>query len=427
MGLDLAAVKQAIDDLGTSHKKYRDTNDDRLKALEAGNEARAKELDQRLAKFDADITAAAAIKREIETEMKVERERIDDLERHGTKERKQIEVMRDQHCELFVKALRGQFDDPDSKHELKQHEAKMMEAKAITVGTASAGGYAVPEELSRDIEKLERLFSPVRDLVKVVPTGRSDYKELISIGGTTSGWVGESGTRSETETSALREKAPTHGELYAYPQASEWSLDDMFFDVAGWLTEEVSEEFAIQESTAILSGNGTNKPTGMLNTTPTTATDSASPLRDEDAYQYIASAASPDAILPDTLLDLVYAVNTRYRSNASFAMNSLTTGAVRKLKDANDQYLWAPGLAVGEPDRLLGYAHVTWEQMDDVGANNFPVGFGNWRRAYLLNEITGMRMTVDQVTNPGFVRFFIRRREGGIVLNNNAVKFLRTT
>lgn len=34
-------------------------------------------------------------------------------------------------------------------------------------------------------------------------------------------WVGESGTRSETATPQLRERAPTFGELYAYPQCTE--------------------------------------------------------------------------------------------------------------------------------------------------------------------------------------------------------------
>ena len=92
--------------------------------------------------------------------------------------------------------------------------------------------------IARGIEKLERKLSPVRDLVKVVPVGTSDYKELISIGGAASGWVGESDTRSETGTPQLREVTPTHGEVYAYPQASEWSLDDALGsadDLDGWL------------------------------------------------------------------------------------------------------------------------------------------------------------------------------------------------
>ena len=62
-----------------------------------------------------------------------------------------------------------------------------------------------------------------------------------------------------------------------------------------------------------------------------------------------------------------------------------------------------------------------------VGANLLPVAFGDFRRAYLLTQRVGLRITRDNVTNVGFVRFYIRRREGGIVLNNDALKFIKTT
>ena len=65
------------------------------------------------------------------------------------------------------------------------------------------------------------------------------------------------------------------GELYAYPQASNWSLQDIFFDVQQWLVDEVAADWASQEATAIISGNGTNRPTGILNTTPASTTDTA--------------------------------------------------------------------------------------------------------------------------------------------------------
>jgi HK97 family phage major capsid protein len=307
-------------------------------------------------------------------------------------------------------------------------ELKMREQKDVTIGSDAGGGYAVPEQISRDIGVLEKKYSPVRDLVRVVQIGTSDYKELLTIRGATSGWVGETGSRSATGTPTIRNIVPTQGELYAYPQASEWSLDDPFFSLESWLTENVAREFALQEGSAVLTGNGTTKPTGMLNTTPVTTADYASPLRAAAAYEYVASDLTPggSGVLADTLFDLVYKLNTSYRAAGVWIMNSTTLGAVRKLKDTTNQYLWQPGLVAGQPDRLLGYPISTWEQMSDIGANNFPVGFGDWREAYVLVDRVGLRVTRDQVTNPGYVRFYIRRRLGGIVRNNDAAKFLRT-
>src|SRR5690606_12208794 len=134
----------------------------------------------------------------------------------------------------------------------------------------------------------------------------------------------------------------------------------------------------------------------------------------------VASDLSPggSGIVPDALIDLVFRVNSMYRTGASWVMNSATAAAVRKLKDAEGNYLWAPGLAPGQPDRLLGYPVAYWEQMDDIGANNFPVAFGNFRRAYAIYDRTQVRVTVDaNITTPGRVKYFVRRREGGIVLN----------
>jgi HK97 family phage major capsid protein len=82
-------------------------------------------------------------------------------------------------------------------------------------------------------------------------------------------------------------------------------------------------------------------------------------------------------------------------------MNSATVAVVRKLKDENNQYFWAPGLTAGQPDRLLGYPVETWEQMDDVGANTCPIAFGDFRRGYLLVDCVGLRITVgSNITAP---------------------------
>jgi len=343
-----------------------------------------------------------------------------------------MQQRQDEYKEAWVSWIRNKGQSPSDEQKLQTLLKEMVIKGDVTIGTGSAGGFAVPKVVSDQIERLEKRFSPVRDLVKVVNTGTSDYRELVNIrqsplSSALSGWVGETGSRPATATPSLREVVSTNGELYAYPQVSEWSLDDIFFDVEAWLAEEVAQEFALQEGAAVISGNGTSKPTGMINSAPTSVADFASPIRAAAVYQFIASAASPDAILPDSLITLVYTLAQQYRARATFTFNSATAGAIRKLKDTTNQYLWQPGLAAGEPDRLLGFPTAVWEQMQDVGANTHPVAFGDFRRAYVLTQRVGLRMTRDNVTNIGFVRFYIRRREGGIVLNNDAIKFLKTT
>jgi HK97 family phage major capsid protein len=274
-------------------------------------------------------------------------------------------------------------------------------------------------------------FSPVRSLVKVTRAGTSDIKRLVDLNGAESGWRSETGSVTETDTPKLREITPTGGELYAYPKATNWSMEDVFFNVGQWLASSVAEAFAKQEGAAVVSGNGSSRPTGMLNTSPVSTADFASPLRAAAAYQFLPSVSesSPAVaeILPDALIDLTYLLNSKYRAGASWAMNSTTAGIVRKMKDTTGRYLWTDALSAGQPNVLLGYPVALWEDMPDVGTNQFPIGFGNFARGYELIDRSETVITLDPYTTPGFTKFYIRKRVYGHVSNNDAVKFLKTT
>lgn len=423
----IIVIKDAIEAQAKLFESFKETNDKAIEALRKGDEGLAKELNAKLDKIEEALKVENKKKSDWEAEIKFFQDRLEELEsRAKTPGKTAADKRADEHKDAFLTWMRHKGAMPQDEQRLYEIERKMMEAKDITVGSSAGGGYALPKEISRMIEQFELKFSPVRRLVKVVPVGTSDYHQLLNLRGTTSGWVGETGSRSASNTPQLRDIVPTHGELYAYPQCSEWSLDDLFFNVENWLAENVADEFAFQEGEAVIRGNGTNKPTGMINTTPVTTDDFASPVRAAAAYQYVPSVASPFVVTADSLIDVTYKLNSAYRSNGVFVMNSNTIAGVRKLKDTTNQYLWQPSLQAGQPDLLLGKRIETWEQMDDIGSAKFPVAFGDFARGYLLVDRVGMRITRDNVTNPGFIRFYVRRREGGIVLNNDAIKFIRT-
>lgn len=421
-------IKAAIDQTATAFEEFKKVNDQRIEALKSGQESRAKELDAQLTKINASITASTELKAAVEREQAFLRERVEELEAKGKSPGKTgAEKVMDEYKTAFMGWMRSRGQSAEHEQKMQQVAQKAAaEHKDITIGTGSAGGFGVPEEISREIEKHELKFSPVRSLVKVVRAGTSDYKELLAINGATSGWVGETGSRTATTTPTLREITPTHGELYAYPQVSEWSLDDVFFNVESWLSEAVGESFAVAEATAVLSGNGTNQPTGMLNSAPTAVSDETA-SRAAAVYEFIANVDAGLALLPDRLIDTQYKLNSAYQMGAVWAMNSTTAGVVRKLKDTTNQYLWQPSLIVGQPDTLLGKPISVWEQMAAIANNAHPIAYGNFRRGYVIADRVGLRITRDSVTNIGHVRFYVRRREGGIVLNNNAIKFIKTT
>jgi len=202
----------------------------------------------------------------------------------------------------------------------------------------------------------------------------------------------------------------------------------MFFNVEDWLVENASEQMKKALELAVWSGNGTSRPTGLINATPVLTADTASPDRADAALQYVATdSASPEALGGDDIFDLVYSLNRGYRSNAKFGCNQNTQAAIRKLKDTTNQYLWEPSLQSGQPARLVGYEIFTYEDMaDPTTADGFYCAFGDWKKAYTLPYRTQLEITVDNnITAPGYVKFYIRRRYGGIVANNDALKLLK--
>ncbi|MEC9433432.1 MAG: phage major capsid protein [Pseudomonadota bacterium] len=299
------------------------------------------------------------------------------------------------------------------------------EKKAVSTGTDAAGGFAVPSLIATEIEKKIVEVSEVRQFAKVVTVGSPEYRELVDIGGATGEWVGEGDTRNTTNTPGLHIAEPTFGTMAAKPEASEESLDDIFFNVESWVTDSATETFRVMEGAAFISGNGTKKPTGFLAGTPT---DDADGARAAGVLQYVVTGADGDfnALNPaDALAVLVHTMKAGYRSGAVWAMNSLTAAACRILKDADGRFLWSASLAEGSPDILLGHRIAYFEDMPDIGSDAFAIAFGNFKRGYLIADRVGLRITRDEVTKPGFVKFILRKRVGGCILNDEAIKLLK--
>ena len=315
-------------------------------------------------------------------------------------------------------------------------ELETLQQKAVTIGTDGAGGYAVPEQLAQQILQRLRDLSPIRQIARVMPVSSSDFKEIVDVGGISSGWVGEGDTRTETDTPSIEEVAPTFGTCFAYPKASEESLADIMFDVQSWLVDRASEELAIQEGAAFISGNGTKKPTGFLNGAPSSNDDSGSPERAFGTLKYLAtgdangfgslSTTSPEHYPADVLWQTVYDLRAGYRMNARWVMNSATAGVIRRFKDADGRYLWQDSLQAGQPALLCGYPVTIAEDMPDIGSNAFPVAFGDFDRGYLVADSFSVRVTVDSnITTPGQIKFYVRKRVGGKIRDDHAIRLVK--
>jgi len=300
-----------------------------------------------------------------------------------------------------------------------------LEAKSADNASAGAGGFAIPREIDEQIDRTLVTISPIRAIANVVKVGSSNYRKLITTGGTPSGWVGFEAARPETGTPTFSEVVPATGELYANPAASQHMLDDALFDVESWLANEIATEFARAESAAFIKGTGVNQPLGFLSSPNAATADGARPMGTLQAIGTGAAGAFPTTNPADKLIDLVQSLRQPYRQGAVFVMNSATAAAIRKFKTTDGAFIWQPGMIAGQPATLLGYPVIEAEDMPDIAASSLSVAFGNFKAGYIIAERAETTILRDPYTKKPYVYFYATKRIGGQVVNSEAIKLLK--
>lgn len=326
-----------------------------------------------------------------------------------------------------VKLAAGQMGAPGGPKDKEYTEAFMAHMKkgeiqaSLNKGADDEGGYLAPVEWDRTITNKLVEVSPMRQIARVQTISKAGFSKLFNVGGTGSGWVGETAARPETNTPEFKPLTFASGEIYANPAATQQILDDAEINLESWLAEEVNAEFAMQEGLAFISGNGTNRPTGVLTYVTGGANAAAHPF---GAIGLVNSGAAA-AITADGIIDLVYDLPSKFTGNARFILNRKTLGAIRKLKDANDNYLWQPSYVAGQPSTLAGFPVTEMPDMPDVAADAIPVLFGDFSQGYLIVDRTGVRVLRDPYTNKPYVQFYTTKRVGGGLLNPEALRGLK--
>ena len=107
-------------------------------------------------------------------------------------------------------------------------------------------------------------------------------------------------------------------------------------------------------------------------------------------------------------------------------MNDATIKLLRKLKDGNGQYLWQPGLLLGQPDTLLNQKVLTSNYMPLPTTGNAAILYGDFsyywladREGRALQRLNELYAVTDQVG------FKITQRVDGRLILREAVKTLQ--
>lgn len=392
-------VKQAFEDFLAGFEAFKQGNDERLKGLE---------------RRSADVLADEKVAR---------------IDAHLTETKQKIDQLMLAQGRPLLSGERGAFDPTATERKarfdryVRKGDGGDLEVKALSEGSNADGGYTVPLEIERTIDRVLSQASPIRAIAGVRAIGGGTYRKPITTAGAASGWVGETGAISQTGTPALAALDFPAMELYAMPAATQTLLDDSQVDIEQWLADEVQIVFAEQEGAAFVNGDGSNKPKGFLH-----YTNVADVSWSWGNIGYVASGADgafADDDPADALLTLAYAPKQGYRANGRWVMNRKSESAIRKFKDSQGNYIWQPGTAAGQPATIFGYPVTEAEDMPDIASGSFSVAFGDFARGYLIVDRVGIRVLRDPYSAKPYVLFYTTKRVGGGIQNFEAIKLMK--
>ena len=154
-------LKDLLEEQNKAFDEFKKSNDELLKAKAEGKAV--SELEAKVGSAEAEI---ARLSKELDEVAK----KANRPGAAGNDEKAHIEA---EHKAGWLKWIRKGDDAGLSG----------LEAKAISVGTQADGGYAVPVEQDREILRLLREQSPMRQVCRVVTIGTEDFRKLVNLGG----------------------------------------------------------------------------------------------------------------------------------------------------------------------------------------------------------------------------------------------------
>ncbi len=404
------AEKDAVQEVMEAFTEFKKTNDANLEKRSAAHDEKLTKINAALDKFEPMNQQLVLI----EKQNKAVQDQLDAIEKIanrvglGSDADPQAKAAKE-YMDAFNRAMRRQAGDRDPAD---MQIIKDRSAALVKGDDASAGYLLAPPEMQKEIIKNIIEMTPIRSLATVRSIGGNSLKLTRKTGNGSASRVGEVAPRTNTGDPAYGMLEFFTPEMFARIEVSQQMLEDSDYDLFAELREDAADQFSVREGVESISGTGGSAQLEGI-------------LTNAD----IGFTVSGDANLltADGMLSVYSDLKTGYARGAVWGMNRNTLGKVRKLKDSTNQYLWAPGIATGMPNTILGAPYAEMADLPNVAANAFPVVFADWKKLYVIVDRVNVSLQADYTTgaDSGLVVFRARRRVGGGVRQAEAGRKLK--
>lgn len=191
-------------------------------------------------------------------------------------------------------------------------------------------------------------------------------------------WTTELGTGNEDSAMAFGKR-----ELSPHPLAKRIKISNTLLRVATMpaesiVTQRLGYKAAVTQEKGFMTGTGVQQPLGVF----TASSYGISTGRD------VSTDNTTTSITADGLINAKFNLKAQYQATAEWIFHRDAVKQIRKLKDGNGQYIWAPGLN-GMPNTILDRPYTMSEYAPNTFTTGLYVGLiGDFRFYWIADNLS---------------------------------------
>jgi len=271
-------------------------------------------------------------------------------------------------------------------------------SEKTSVGKAMNGMFELPMESSREYQAALKKESFFRNIATCVEAPRTNSTIWVSDSEVDASFVEEGAQISTIDvTDSLKDKEIKCNKVAVITAYRNDLVSDIGFDVKKNLITTFAKGFNRAEENAFINGTGADMPVGILH-----ETDGAE------------VGVTTTNITFDNISELFLSVKARYRKNGVWIMNDETALALRKLKDADGNYIWNHNT-----DTIFGKPVYISEFMPGIEKGKKPIVFGDFSYYWIVNRSGILVRTLSE-------RFALKQQTGYMACEYLDARLLRS-
>lgn len=369
--MSLPEINQKVESLLHSWEEFKTLNDQRLNEIERFNHAKSA-TEEHLAKINDFINK--------------QQKRIEELELSLSRPRSVQNANTSTELKQLYNYIKyGQKSD--SNYNIKDSHNPFETSSSTYLKFMN---FMNEKSLFRKLSSVKRVKGQITSISKEKPATVSWEPSILK--------------SQSQEFTTKEEKVPQHT-LYAQMHISPDTLENSHIDIVSWLLKEIADAFTDEEAEGFSSGDGTDKPSGIL---------SNKTSRNEEL--------KGSEITYDEIISLYYSLDEKYTPGAAFITNQPTAQAIRQLKTKDGgTYIWNPAFTTSGHETLLGYPLY---RIPEIGNN---LVYANLSRGYIIIDYGGINITRDPFTFKPNITFSFTKKISSIVQIPKAICNLNTS